>query len=66
MWRFEVASLLWKRIKQFARSMIGVPDYNTYLQHCLEHHPDCTPMTYSEFFTERQSARYRGTGGRCC
>jgi uncharacterized short protein YbdD (DUF466 family) len=66
MWRPEFVSLLWKRVKQSARSVIGVPDYNTYLQHCHEHHPDRSPMSYSEFFAERQAARYRGTGGRCC
>ncbi|MGH8108164.1 MAG: YbdD/YjiX family protein [Arenimonas sp.] len=66
MWLPEYASLLWKRAKQSARSVIGVPDYETYLRHCREHHPERIPMSYSEFFTERQTARYKGTGGRCC
>ena len=30
-------------------------------------HPDQTPMTYEEFFRERQDARYGGKGGaKCC
>jgi len=62
----EFAKRLWLRARQTARSIIGVPDYDTYLRHCREHHPERAPMTYQEFFTERQNARYRGTGGRCC
>lgn len=66
MWQPEFISLAWKRATQSARSIIGVPDYETYLHHCRDHHPERIPMTYAEFFTERQAARYRGTGGRCC
>ena len=30
-------------------------------------HPEQTPMTYEEFFKERQDARYSGKGGfKCC
>ena len=30
-------------------------------------HPEQQPMTYKEFFRERQDARYGGKGGfRCC
>jgi uncharacterized short protein YbdD (DUF466 family) len=46
--------------------VIGVPDYDNYLRHCAEHHPGQPPMDYAAFFAERQAARYRGTGGRCC
>ena len=56
----------WRRAVQVARSTIGVPDYDAYLAHCRTHHPQQAPMTYREFFNERQTARYRGTGGRCC
>ena len=62
----EFAMQLWLRARQTARSVIGIPDYDTYLRHFREHHPERAPMTYREFFTERQNARYRGTGGRCC
>ena len=62
----EWALHFWLRARQTARSVIGVPDFDTYLRHCREHHPEREPMTYREFFAERQAARYRGTGGRCC
>jgi uncharacterized short protein YbdD (DUF466 family) len=56
----------WQGARQTARLAIGVPDYPAYLRHCRAHHPGQSPMTYAEFFSERQAARYRGTGGRCC
>lgn len=51
---------------QTARLCCGVPDYETYVRHLREHHPERKVPTYAEFFRERQEARYRGTGGRCC
>ena len=53
-----------------ARLMIGIPDYDTYVQHARATHPDRPVMTYEEFFIERQNARYGvGRGSRmfrCC
>lgn len=46
--------------------MIGVPDYAAYLRHQREHHPEHAPLDYAAFFARAQTARYRGTGGRCC
>jgi len=66
MWRPDLVSQWWLRARQSARSVIGIPDYDTYVRHCREHHPETPPMNYEEFFAERQAARYRGTGGRCC
>lgn len=56
-----------KYLGQAAKLMIGVPDYDNYVQHMRQTHPEQTPMTYEEFFRERQDARYGGKGGaRCC
>jgi uncharacterized short protein YbdD (DUF466 family) len=57
---------LWRRIVQTARLIIGVPDYDTYVEHMRSHHPERPVMSYPEFFNERMQARYRGGGGRCC
>ncbi len=57
---------LWRRAVQTARLLIGVPDYDTYVQHMRQHHPLRPVMSYEEFFNERMQARYRGGGGRCC
>ncbi|MFP2962146.1 YbdD/YjiX family protein [Myxococcus sp. 1LA] len=56
----------WRRAVQVARLMIGVPDYDTYVEHMRRHHPDQEVMSYARFFDERLQARYRGGGGRCC
>ena len=59
-----------KRLREGARLMIGVPDYDTYVAHMRQSHPDRRGMTYAGVFPERQSARYgEGTttrGFRCC
>jgi uncharacterized short protein YbdD (DUF466 family) len=57
------------RIAQTARLMIGIPDYETYVEHRRTCHPGDPVMTYEEFFRERQDARYAVAKGRfrgCC
>jgi len=52
-----------------ARMMIGIPDYETYVQHRKEVHPSEPIMSYEEFFFERQSVRYTVSRDRmkgCC
>lgn len=56
----------WSRAVQMARLCCGVPDYDTYVRHLREHHPERPVPSYAAFFRERQEARYKGTGGRCC
>ncbi len=52
-----------------ARLMVGVPNYETYVEHMARTHPDQAPLSRAEFFRDRQDARYgagaRG-GFRCC
>ena len=56
-----------KYLGQAARLMVGVPDYDTYVQHMRLNHPEQTPMTYEEFYKNRVDARYGGKGNaRCC
>ncbi|MBN8482827.1 MAG: YbdD/YjiX family protein [Xanthomonadales bacterium] len=57
---------VWRHAVQTARLIIGVPDYDTYVEHQRRFHPERPPMSYEAFFAERQAARYRGGGGRCC
>ena len=59
---------LCKCVAQSAQLMVGIPDYDTYVAHVTRSHPDQVPMTYDEFFRERQAARYGGGKGgmRCC
>ncbi len=58
-----------KYFAQSARLMCGLPDYDQYVAHMKERHPDQPFMTYEEFFRNRQAARYgEGENGafRCC
>jgi uncharacterized short protein YbdD (DUF466 family) len=52
-----------------ARLMVGVPDYQNYVEHRRTFHPGEPIMTYEEFFWERQNARYACGKGKfrgCC
>lgn len=57
-----------KYLGQAARLMVGVPDYDTYVQHIRLTHPEQEPMTYEEFYRDRVEARYGGKNGTatCC
>ena len=57
---------IWRDLVRFGRRLIGIPDYDTYVAHLREHHPDRVVPTYEQFFNERLEARYKGGGGRCC
>lgn len=57
---------LWRGAVRFGRQLIGVPDYATYVAHLRAHDPERAVPSYAEFFAERQRARYRSGGGRCC
>lgn len=56
-----------RRIGETLRLMIGLPDYQRYVEHCRSQHPDKPVMSKGEFVAERQAARYGGSKmGRCC
>ncbi len=63
---FKNAAKVGKYLGQAAKLMVGIPDYDTYVQHMRNKHPDRTAMSYEEFFIERQQARYGKGEGRCC
>jgi uncharacterized short protein YbdD (DUF466 family) len=65
---FENLAKAGKYLGQAARLMVGVPDYDTYVQHMRLTHPEQTPMSYEEFYRERVESRYGGKNGssRCC
>jgi uncharacterized short protein YbdD (DUF466 family) len=57
------------RVAETARLMVGVPDYDNYVEHRSSMHPGEPIMTYEEFFRERLDARYSIGKGRfrgCC
>ena len=65
---FDQLAKAGRYLGQAMRSMVGMPEYSVYLAHMEENHPDVRPMSYEEFFRERQEARYGANGkvGKCC
>ena len=53
-------------VRRVLHSIIGAPDYERYVAHVRECHPDRVPMTREEFARERLEARYNRPGSRCC
>lgn len=64
---FENVERIGKYLGQAARLMVGIPDYDAYIQHMKLNHPDKIPMSYKEFYRDRVDARYGANGNvRCC
>ncbi|MCL6585803.1 MAG: YbdD/YjiX family protein [Anoxybacillus sp.] len=60
---------LMKYRRQFVDLLVGVPNYERYVEHMKTHHPGAPIKSRKEFFCEAQEARYNGKGGkvsRCC
>ncbi len=53
---FDSLAKAGKYLGQAAKLMIGMPDYDNYVEHMRVNHPDQTPMTYEKFLRERQDA----------
>ena len=74
MWRWtrfaerlrEDLAQAWSMAKQSARLAVGVPDYDVYVAHVRERHPDTVPMTREAFAIARMEAHYRRGTSRCC
>ncbi len=62
----EAAATGGRYFAQSLRLMVGLPNYDAYVAHHRLVHPDTPPMSYDEFFRERQAARYGAGTGRCC
>jgi uncharacterized short protein YbdD (DUF466 family) len=59
--------LLLRRIRETAHLMVGLPDYQRYVDHRRARHPGESVMSRSEFVLERLDRRFGGKGGgRCC
>jgi uncharacterized short protein YbdD (DUF466 family) len=55
-----------RRVASLVRRIIGAPDYDTYLTHVRQCHPDATPLTRDDFARQRLEDRYSRPGSRCC
>ncbi|MEZ3500485.1 YbdD/YjiX family protein [Pantoea sp. KPR_PJ] len=55
---------LWRGLQQSFRLMVGVQDYQNYLQHMRHHHPDLAPMSEREFHRYCLDARFPSQAGK--
>lgn len=55
-----------RRCLQVLHALLGVADYGAYLRHMRLKHPHRIPQARTEFFRERQVARYARGRSRCC
>lgn len=53
---------LWQRLQQSFRLMVGVPDYQNYLEHMQKHHPDLEAMDAKTFYRHCVDSRYPSSG----
>ena len=54
------------RVAQTVRTVIGVPDYQRYVEHMRVKHPNDKPLSREEFASQRMEDRYAKAGSRCC
>lgn len=59
----KTIQVIWKRLQQSFRLMVGVPDYQTYLEHMTKNHPELTAMDEKTFHRYCVDARYPSAGG---
>lgn len=59
----KTIQLIWQRLQQSFRLMVGVPDYQTYLMHMAKYHADLTPMDAKTFYRHCVDSRYPSAGG---
>lgn len=60
---------VWGQRKHFISLLVGVPSYETYVEHMKKHHPEEEVVCQKQFFAEAQEARFNAKGGkisRCC
>jgi uncharacterized short protein YbdD (DUF466 family) len=53
-------------IRDAYHGIFGVPDYEAYLRHWRERHPDEPPLAREEHARACIERRYGGMRGRCC
>ena len=48
------------------RRVSGMPDYQSYLAHVQRCHPEATPLSESQFYSDFIQGRYGDGPTRCC
>ena len=61
---WQWVKLMYRRAAQSFRLMVGVQDYQKYLQHMRRRHPEMTPMSEREFHRYCLDARFPSQAGK--
>ncbi|MCL6517863.1 YbdD/YjiX family protein [Alicyclobacillus sp.] len=57
----------WRRLNRNIKTIFGMPDYERYLEHHRQAHPDQTPLSEREYYKRYLKDRYdSGQVNRCC
>ncbi|MVP01403.1 YbdD/YjiX family protein [Paenibacillus lutrae] len=66
---FNRLKIMWSYRRQFLDLLVGVPNYETYVEHMKTSHCDRPVLSRAEFFRQAQDNRYDSKDGkitRCC
>ena len=55
-----------RAVRQACRQIVGIPDYERYLEHMQSHHPGEAPLSRRDFFARAIDRKYGRGGTRCC
>ncbi|MDN4075233.1 MULTISPECIES: YbdD/YjiX family protein [Fictibacillus] len=53
-------------IRKIGRGISNLPDYDSYVEHIRQHHPEVVPPTEAEFFNDFLNKKYGASAKRCC
>ena len=55
-----------RALSWLVQRVIGVPDYERYVEHVRVAHPGRAPVSREEFMRSRLEEKYARPGSRCC
>ena len=55
-----------ERVLAVIRRIVGVPDYDAYVEHLHAHHPGAEPLNRNDFLKKCWEDKYTKPGNRCC
>jgi uncharacterized short protein YbdD (DUF466 family) len=55
-----------RAVRRACRQVFGIPDYERYLEHMAQRHPEAPVLSREEFFAAAIDRKYGKGGQRCC
>jgi uncharacterized short protein YbdD (DUF466 family) len=56
----------WRTLFRALRQIAGMPDYEAYVAHLQQHHPETPIPPRQRFYEQFLESRYEGGPTRCC